>query len=52
MDVTYAAGSPAQAGDGYVCDVIAFFSSRLGCLGSLLVSLVLTALLIALLTVL
>jgi hypothetical protein len=33
-------------------DVIAFFSSRLGCLGSLLVSLVLTALLIAVLTAL
>jgi len=32
--------------------VIAFFSSRLGCLGSLLVSLLLTALLIALLTLL
>jgi hypothetical protein len=32
--------------------VIAFFSSRLGCLGSLLVSIVLTALLIAVLTAL
>lgn len=32
--------------------MIAFFSSRLGCLGSLLVSIVLTALLIAVLTAL
>jgi hypothetical protein len=32
--------------------MIAFFSNRLGCLGSLLVSAVLTALLILLLTVL
>lgn len=42
----------AEACAGYGLEVIALFSSRLGCLGSLLVSLVLTALLIALLTLL
>ena len=38
-------GRPAQAG-GYVHVVIALFSSRLGCLGSLLVSALLTVLVI------
>jgi len=30
---------------GYIKDVFAFFSSRIGCLGSLLISVILTALL-------
>ena len=37
--------TPSMPVPGYGSDVFAFFSSRIGCLGSLLISVILTALL-------
>lgn len=50
LGVAYHTGSSPKVGltlgrGGYVNDMFAFFSSRIGCLGSLLISAILTALL-------
>jgi hypothetical protein len=51
-DLPPPAGRHVVPGAGYAARMFAFYSNRLGCFGSLLVSAVLTALLILVLTVL